>query len=209
MDSKDIRPNVKIVLFDAVGVLFPKNTVVGDDLAAQFNLSEAQLARMWKGFYPEYATGKLTTEQFLETFASTYNIPHEQVTTDVFTRSFLRALTPMPGMAAILRALQNTTITLAMLSDTSEMFADARRKWLFSEYFDHIFLSFEIGYRKPDARAFQAVLDYYHVTPAEVFFIDDNTENITAAQQLGMQTLHFENAEQLMRELIDAHILAE
>lgn len=199
---------IKIVLFDAVGVLFPKNTVVGDDLAAQFNLSEVQLTHMWKGFYPEYATGKLTTEQFLETFANTYNIPREQVTTDVFTRSFLRALTPMPGMEAILRALQNTTTTLAMLSDTSEMFADARRKWLFSEYFDHIFLSFEIGYKKPDARAFQAVLDYYRVKPDEVLFIDDTAENVTAAQHLGMHVIQFTDSKQLTQALNTAKILA-
>jgi len=64
--------SIKVVLFDAVGVLFPLNTVVGDDLAARFHLSEEQLQSMWKGFYQDYTVGKLTTGQFLDVFAKTY-----------------------------------------------------------------------------------------------------------------------------------------
>ena len=192
---------IKIVLFDAVGVLFPANTVVGDDLAARFNLSEEELSLMWKGFYQEYVLGKLTTSEFLDTFAATYHIPREQVTEEVFTESFLRALSPIPGMEDVLRKLNDTGPTVAMLSDTAEMFAQARRTSLFSEYFDHIFLSFEIGYKKPDPRAFQAVIDYYQVKPEEIFFVDDLQVNIDAAKQLGMNGAVFNDAEALAKKL--------
>lgn len=197
----------KIVLFDAVGVLFPANTVVGDDLARRFNLSTDELLKMWKGIYPEYTVGKLTTAEFLDTFAQTFNIPRSDVTEEVFTESFKKSLSPMPGMEDILKKLSATDIKMAMLSDTAEMFADARRNWLFSEYFDHIFMSFEIGYKKPDPHAYQAVLDYYKVQPEEIFFIDDLAGNIDAAKQLGLDGATFTNSEQLARELQQAGIL--
>lgn len=193
--------NTKIVLFDAVGVLFPANTVVGDDLAARFKLSDEQLLSMWKGFYRDYTVGKLTTDQFLDIFATTYHLPQEQVTEEVFTEAFKRALAPMPGMEAILAELSKTNVTLAMLSDTSPMFAHARREWLFSHYFDHVFLSFEIGHKKPDPKAFQAVIDYYDVRPEEIFFIDDGQKNVDAALQLGMNATRFKDAEMLRQEL--------
>jgi len=199
--------SIKIILFDAVGVLFPVNTVVGDDLGKRFHLTEEQLAKMWKGFYPDYAVGKLSTDEFLDTFAATYNLPRQEVTKEVFTESFQKALSPMPGMNDILAGLQKSEATLAMLSDTSEMFADARRSWLFSEYFDHIFLSFEIGYKKPDIHAFQAVTDYYKIRPDEVFFIDDNLGNVKAATKYGMTATAFTDAKALIKKLEDIGIL--
>jgi len=198
---------VKIVLFDAVGVLFPANTVVGDDLARRFELSEEQLFVMWKGFYQDYTVGKLTTEQFLDMFANMYSLPRDQVTEDVFIESFNGALAPMPGIQNILAKLSKTDVTLAMLSDTTPMFAHARSKWLFSNYFDHIFLSFEIGHKKPDPQAFQAVIDYYNVSPEEIFFIDDNERNVNAAIRCGMQAVRFEGTETLQKALVQAGIL--
>ncbi len=197
----------KIVLFDAVGVLFPANTVVGDDLAQRFNLTTDQLAIMWKGFYSDYTVGKLTTDEFLDKFAETYNLPQQDVTREVFTESFRRALAPMPGMEDVLIKLRDSGVTIAMLSDTAEMFADARRSWLFSEYFDKIFLSFEIGYKKPDVHAFQAVTDHYKVQPDEVFFIDDTPGNIDAAKTYGMDAVVFTDADTLLKTLQEYNLL--
>jgi len=192
---------IRIVLFDAVGVLFPLNTAVGDDLAARFNLSEKQLQQMWEGFYPEYSVGELTTEAFLNTFANTYHLPRREVTEEIFVESFLKALTPMIGMENVLARLSNTGVTLAMLSDTTPMFAQSRRELVFSHYFDHIFLSFEIGYKKPDPRAFNVVTEYYRVPPEEVFFIDDSQKNVDAAKKLGMDAVKFINAKELTQYL--------
>ncbi len=198
---------IKIVLFDAVGVLFPANTVVGDDLARSFNLSTDQLSMMWKGFYGDYTTGKLTTDGFLDKFAATYNLPRQEVTQEVFTAGFQKALSPMPGMEDMLTKLQTTGVTIAMLSDTAEMFADSRRSWVFGKYFDHIFLSFEIGYRKPDPHAFQVVLDYYKAQPYEVLFIDDSQANVDAAKQCGMNAILFTDAHTVTKMLEQHTIL--
>lgn len=197
------------MLFDAVGVLFPLNTVVGDDLAARFHLSEEQLQSMWKGFYQDYTVGKLTTGQFLDVFAKTYRLPRYKVTEEVFTTSFKRALTPMPGMKKILAELDKTNVTLAMLSDTTPMFAHARREWLFSHYFDQVFLSFEIGHKKPAREAFRAVIEYYDVGPEEIFFIDDTQHNVDAARQYGLQAVLFEDAERLRQDLRQTGLLSK
>jgi epoxide hydrolase-like predicted phosphatase len=197
----------KIILFDAAGVLFPLNRVVGEDLAATFHLNEEQLALMWKELYPEYTLGKLTTEQFLDAFASLYHLPRERVTEEVFTAGFLRELKPMPGMEDVIATLKKAGHTLAMLSDTSEMFAHARRDLPFSQYFDHIFFSFELGIRKPDPRSFQAVIDYYKIHPEEVFFIDDSLTNVEAAKSLGMNGAVFTDSATLTYNLERTGIL--
>ena len=55
--------------------------------------------------------------------------------------------------------------------------------------FEQLFVSSEIGLRKPDAEAFEYVLDTISVKPGELLFFDDSQENIEGANKLGIQTV--------------------
>lgn len=68
-------------------------------------------------------------------------------------------------------------------------------------YFEQVFSSHELKARKPDAAAYQLVLDYLQAAPAEVVFLDDNAANINGASQLGMQTILVTSYEQMVTEL--------
>ncbi|GAC1388405.1 MAG: hypothetical protein NVS1B7_8590 [Candidatus Saccharimonadales bacterium] len=190
----------KLVLFDAAGVLFPANTVVNEALIKTFHLNSEQLTEMWNGLYKDLSLGKINTATFIHQFAETYNLQSEKQILDVFTHSFEEALEPMPGIENIIKALSEKT-TLALLSDTTEIFKNIRNKLPYFSYFDKQFLSYELGVLKPDAKAYQAVLDYYDVKPSEVFFIDDRAKNVEGAQQLGIDAELFINADTLKPQL--------
>ena len=60
-------------------------------------------------------------------------------------------------------------------------------KWkAFSSVFDKMYLSHEIGFRKPDKEAFQIILEENKLKPNEVFFVDDSPQHIEAAKSLGI-----------------------
>lgn len=56
------------------------------------------------------------------------------------------------------------------------------------DYFEKIYLSFEMKMVKPDAEIFNAVLDDASIDPKETFFIDDSGANCEIAQSLGIST---------------------
>lgn len=58
------------------------------------------------------------------------------------------------------------------------------------DYFDEIFLSFEMGVVKPDRRIFEAVMQRCDVTPQDIFFIDDSQRNCEGARQCGITAFH-------------------
>jgi putative hydrolase of the HAD superfamily len=58
-------------------------------------------------------------------------------------------------------------------------------------HFEAVFNSAEIGWTKPDVRAFQHVLDAMQLAPHEVFFTDDSVGKLAGAETLGMPTHHF------------------
>lgn len=59
----------------------------------------------------------------------------------------------------------------------------------FSEYFDPIVYSHEIGLAKPDPRAYAAACDQMGVSAADVLFIDDLEVNVDGARRIGMTTI--------------------
>lgn len=68
-------------------------------------------------------------------------------------------------------------------------------------YFDEILYSAEVGLRKPDPRIFQTLLERLYARPEEAIFVDDFSENIKAAQDLGLHTVQFCSHEQALEDV--------
>ena len=66
-------------------------------------------------------------------------------------------------------------------------------------YFSRVFLSFDIGYLKPDKRAYLAVLR--ELGAPEAVFIDDRNVNVDAAVSAGMNGVVYDSPSQLNSEL--------
>jgi glucose-1-phosphatase len=73
--------------------------------------------------------------------------------------------------------------------------------------FEDHFVSHLTGHIKPDAAAFEHVLESLGVQPAEVLFLDDNQLNIEAAQNLGLQAVRVCGLSEAQQALIDLNIL--
>lgn len=55
--------------------------------------------------------------------------------------------------------------------------------------FRSVFVSSELGVRKPDSAAFAAVCASMGLRPGQVMFFDDTTENVAGAAEVGMQAV--------------------
>jgi HAD superfamily hydrolase (TIGR01509 family) len=197
-----------VVLFDAAGVLFPLNKVVGEELQRRFNLSEERLRAFWTdGLYKQLTIGKLTTDQFLRAFAKEFELPEQEVTRKVFVDVFEQALEPVPGIRELLQELKDTGVHLALLSDTVEMYADIRHELGYYSQFEKFFFSYETGFRKPTLEAYQVVTDFYRIPAEEIFFIDDTQKNVEGAIVAGMRSVRFTNANDLRRALVAEGVL--
>jgi putative hydrolase of the HAD superfamily len=79
------------------------------------------------------------------------------------------------------------------------------RPWIVSKKFEDVFdamiISAEVGVAKPDARIYQIALEKLGVSASESVFVDDFQENVAGAHAFGMQTVHFIQAEQALKEL--------
>ena len=80
----------------------------------------------------------------------------------------------------------------AMLSNgVPEVMARIRAERPLESWFDVTIVSCEVGVAKPDPRIYRICIARLGVDPMKSLFVDDRVENVEAAAQLGIQTLHF------------------
>jgi len=60
-------------------------------------------------------------------------------------------------------------------------------------FFDKVYLSHQVGLRKPDPAIFNHVLQDRQLQAHETLFIDDSLQHIEAARALGIQTIHMQD----------------
>ena len=58
----------------------------------------------------------------------------------------------------------------------------------FEQIFDEQFYSFELGFAKPDAGYFKAIMKRIDVPPDQVLFIDDHEGNVAGAREIGIHS---------------------
>lgn len=95
----------------------------------------------------------------------------------------------------------------ALTNWSAETFAIAQAKYDFLNWFDGIVVSGMERTRKPFPEFYQILLNRYNVKPAEALFIDDNQRNVTAAEALGINGIHFTSAANLAKELDARNLL--
>ena len=97
---------------------------------------------------------------------------------------------------------------LYALTNTNRTHADFFKKEYSSElsYFKHLFISNEIGLRKPEHECYNFVCDYIGLDPNQILFLDDTTVNVFAAREVGILAKHVQkpqHGEEILNVFLD------
>lgn len=108
----------------------------------------------------------------------------------------------LPKVGELLSELSGLT-RLAVLSNTNVLHAQffRRRYGEAFVHFERVFLSHEIGTRKPEPECYQFALNQLCLRAEETVFIDDTSGNIAAARRLGMHGVEAASTGQIRQEL--------
>jgi putative hydrolase of the HAD superfamily len=73
--------------------------------------------------------------------------------------------------------------------------------------FQRLFLSFELGLRKPERAAFDTVASAIGVTPESILFFDDTEENVDGARAAGFDTVHVHTPRDVHAALVERGLI--
>ena len=156
--------------------------------------------------FDDYDCGRISTEELLFTLRHDFGLTAADADLTAAWNAMLLGI--IPNNVALIANLSGQ-LPLFLLSNINDLHFRAvlpACSDLFG-HFDRLFLSCEIGQRKPDAAIYTHVLSETGLAPGEALFIDDAPQNIAAAAALGIATLHCASPELLPTLLQQAGVI--
>jgi len=92
---------------------------------------------------------------------------------------------------------------LALTNWSAETWSKAIAKFTWLQWFDGILVSGQENMRKPFPEIYKLLISRYDINKDETVFIDDSAKNIEGCEAVGIQGIHFKNAEILVQQLDD------
>lgn len=102
---------------------------------------------------------------------------------------------------ALLKPLKEKYKLYGLTNWSAETLPEAFNIFPFFQEFEGVVVSGAEKLVKPDAQIYKVLLSRYKLKASECLFIDDNKDNIEAAEILGFHTIHFTRGVNLENEL--------
>ena len=150
----------------------------------------------------ELDRGTIALDQAIVRGASRTGLPHEDI--EKLLNEVPRSLTPIQGTIELIRSMGGSNNRFFVLSNMHvASFSYLENKYKIWDMFDGIVISSRIQKVKPEIAIYVHLLTEYQLKASETIFIDDTSENLTAASSIGIQTIKFVDSSQCKRDLVN------
>jgi len=196
--------NISAIIFDLGGVILNIDYQLTIDAFKKLgvsNFEEMYTQAAQSNLFDNYETGQISSEQFV--YALKKFLPDEVSEQKIkeawnvmlldLTKSRVELLLKLRKIKPIfLFSNTNDIHYKCFLSEIEKVYG---KEDLLEQIFVKTYYSHLVEVRKPNAAAFQLVLDENGLLAQETLFIDDSIQHINGAQELGIQTVHLKNQE--------------
>jgi putative hydrolase of the HAD superfamily len=202
-----LTANPQVLLFDVGGVLVQLSGVktmlewMGETATSE------EMWHMWLHSTPvrEFERGRMDAAEFAAAVTAEFRLP---VQPQEFLDSFTGWVTGLyPGTLEMLSQIpssyQRAVLSNSNVLHWTRVIDDLR----LGAAFEHQFVSHLTGRIKPDADAFQGVVESLGCRPKDVLFLDDNILNVEAAKRFGMQAIRVQGIGETRAALIERGII--
>lgn len=199
---------IKVVAFDfgcVVAEVFRGEIL--DFFQSSLGLSDEEFEEALMHYKRRRAEGAVPHEFWIE-YAEGREIALAPNWVELYEEALVNAIQPLPGMVELVHALKADGYQTPLLSNIPCDYAKVAMQTGLYDLFHPLLLSCDIGYEKPDPRAYELLLERVGASPWECIFIDDNLMNIEAARRLGIDAIYFRGVEAFREALHERGLLA-
>ncbi len=144
--------------------------------------------------------GLVTEQEAGQQFAYMLGVSEQQM--EILFYYVKRTQCPLYGSVELVQDIKKAGYGVYALTDNlHDIVTFLKQQYTFWPLFDGAIVSAEEGCVKPGAQIFTTLFERYDLDPACCVFLDDAQKNIVGAQQVGMQGIVFEHAQQAREQL--------
>ena len=198
----------KCVLFDLGGVVLHwNNSWLTDEISKQFDLSKEQFEQEFENHLGILSSGKMTEQEFWKKISAKLDSSNLIRQDSILEPVFRKLVSINYSVYNLTKKLKESGLSIGILSNTEPVTYSVIEDLESFDHFDFKFLSYEIGLVKPDLKIYQHVVRHLPFKKEELFFIDDNTQNVKSANDFGLKTVQFQSYDNLFNDLKKMKIL--
>ena len=191
------------IVFDLGGIVVPECGIrIMVHIAHELGCPPERLVEAVNVYHDATTTGVMTLRQV---YASALHDLSLDACPDTVLSLHLQLYREMStqhdaDMVALIDRLK-PVLRVACLTNTEPETACISRETGLFDYFQRVYLSVDLGLKKPDRKIYETVLADTGCQPERMVFVDDREENVKAARFVGMHGLLFNNVTQLEKEI--------
>ena len=191
---------IKSVIFDWGGVLIDDPAPgLMQYCAKTLKVSKKDYIKAHSKFEADFQKGLIREDIFWEQICSELNVPRPK-NPSLWAEAFEAAYVPKNNMFSMAARLQENGYRTAVLSNTEVPAMQHFHKQRYDMFDVPVFSCLE-GVKKPDREIYEMTLKKLGCGPEQAIFIDDKPEYITGAKKVGINTVLFQNIDQVKDEL--------
>ena len=194
--------NISCVLFDLGGVIVNwHNSWLIQDVSDEFQLQKEKLSKEYYKNLPKIATGKINEKELWNIIGKELKSKKlMNLNESLLNRIFQKHCSLNNSMINLSKELSQKGITVGILSNTEPASYSAIEKLTSLDHFEYKFLSYNIGYLKPNQEIYRHVIDNVPFLKEELFFIDDLKTNVESARVEGIDSVQYTDYNELLKE---------
>lgn len=153
-----------------------------------------------KELFFQYERGQISSIDFYKQLVNLLSL--QSLSFEEFSNIWNDIFEPMQDTIDLINLLSKK-YELAILSNTNQLHFD----YLYEKYpdffmnFKKLHLSYLMNARKPEKDIYEQVIKVHNVLPENIFFTDDNAENVYSAMLMGIKAFQFKNFSKLKQDL--------
>ncbi|HNQ12386.1 MAG TPA: HAD family phosphatase [Bacteroidia bacterium] len=202
---------LKNIIFDLGGVLLKidyERTAAAFVHLGFYSFEQAYSQAKQNQLFDRFEKGEISTEEFCETIRILSNKP---LMNEEIKKAWNAMILEFPAARVDWLMAMKKHYRLFLLSNTNRIHVDAFTQLLDANFginmlesvFEKVYLSCDIGMRKPDAEIFEFVLNENKLQKDETLFIDDSIQHINGAKAIGLNAVLLEKEKEVESLFID------
>lgn len=196
---------IKGVIFDYGGVIsHPQNKDCIKRMLQLLNCNDPELFdNLYYKYRHEYDLGIFDGAMFWTKVIEDFGLePSDGLIKQLHEQDVLSWTEINQEILECIATLRNNQIKLAILSNMPpNVLEEIHQKFKWLNQFDACIFSCELGKVKPNPDIYRYCLDRLGLKPNEAVFIDDTSKNITGAENVGLNTIWYQNYPEFKQSL--------
>ncbi|VVB78143.1 Glyceraldehyde 3-phosphate phosphatase [uncultured archaeon] len=203
--------NIRAIIFDVGGVLSLGRYVrhgsrghhlmsVHHSMADFFNIDLDSWFDAIDSVYSKSIEGKISRKKALFVMSNNLKTTPEKLER-LFLLAYKKHFTKNKELYKVAYKLKSKGYRIGILSDQWYLSKEALVKKEYILGFNPVFVSCDIGMRKPSIKLYKHLIKKLNLKPAEIIFIDNREWNLKPARKMGIKTILFHSNSQVIRDM--------